>query len=253
MTFPPEHILTAFHAEASTQSRQLGAAWDNGVLVGDVVYAMAGPWASWSAKLREKLKVHGARVVRPVVASDGRYTAAGWKANQYVPGGLRGRVDEAAQLALRIDAVLADVPVPGNRDDVFARAERAAWEETGEAIVALPADVPVQVGHADVLGTTLFAAANPPTIVDVVPTAAPRPAGWSAALVIVDGLIAGFVDDAVCRRFNHVPHMDQLLLRAVAYRRHVNNLHPASKSNVRSEIERVEEMLVSRASEILAE
>ncbi|MDN6246780.1 MAG: hypothetical protein L0J38_09660, partial [Corynebacterium casei] len=67
-------------------------------------------------------------------------------------------------------------------------------------------------------------------------------------LVIIDGLIAGACDDGICDRFAHVPGIDQLLLRAVAYRRHVNNLHPESKSYTRSHIERMEEYLLSRVN-----
>ena len=48
-------------------------------------------------------------------------------------------------MALRLDAAIAEVPLPnGQRSDAFARAERAAWEETGEAYrPALLADVPL--------------------------------------------------------------------------------------------------------------
>ena len=101
------------------------------------------------------------------------------------------------------------------------------------------------------LGTTVFSGANPPALTDIVPSAAPRPVGWSAALVIVDGLIAGAVDDDISARFASVPGIQQLLLRAVAYRRYVNSLHPRSKATVRSNIERVEEALVSAASDTL--
>ncbi|OFT44740.1 hypothetical protein HMPREF3155_01795 [Corynebacterium sp. HMSC06D04] len=257
MLLPPEHVLNAFHAGANlrkVQSEVLGPEWDHGIKVGDVVFARANELSGWSAKVREKLAVEGARVVRPVLSTDARFTAAGWKANQYVPGQLRGRIDETAQMALRLDAALSTFPMPnvGQRDDVFARAERAAWAETGEAYSAeLTDSLPVGIAHVDVLGTTVYSGANPPALVDVVPSAAPRPLGWSAALVIVDGLVAESVDDGICSRFGHVPGMPQLLLRASAYRRYVNNLHPASKSTTRSNIERVEALLVSRASEIL--
>ena len=257
MLLPPEHVLSAFHAEANFRQicgEVLGPEWDHGIKVGDVVYARANEWSGWSAKVREKMSLAGARVVRPVLTTDARYTAAGWKANQYVPGQLRGRVDETAQMALRLDEAMSTVPLPnvGQRDDVFARAERAAWDETGEAYSDVDlAGIPVGIAHVDVLGTTIFADTNPPALVDVVPSAAPRPVGWSAALVIVDGLIADVVDDGICNRFGHVPGMSQLLLRASAYRRYVNNLHPQSKTTTRSNIERVEALLVSRSSEIL--
>ncbi|MDO5032085.1 hypothetical protein [Corynebacterium sp.] len=258
MMLPPEPVLSAFHAETTTRGASgeaMGPAWDNGIKVGDTVYAHANAWTAWSARVREKLAVPGARVARPVLASDGRYTAAGWKATQFIPGQVRGRIDEAVQLALRLDTAMSSAPLPagGQRSDVFARAENAAWEEDGEAYdMRALAGRPLVTAHMDLLGTTLFSGANPPAIVDLVPSCVPRPAGWTAALVMVDGLIAGAVDDGICARFAHVPGIDQLLLRAAAYRRYVNNLHPQSQSTTRSNIERVEEMMVSRASETLS-
>ena len=257
MPLPPEPVLAAFHAEASPRraaGEVLGTAWDNGIHLGDVVYAEAREWSGWSAKVREKLELPGARIARPVLTTDGRYTFSGWKATQFVPGHLRGRVDETAQLALRLDDAMVASPLPtvGHREDVFARAERAAWEETGEAYSDAELEgVELVTAHMDLLGTTIFSGVNPPALTDIVPSASPRPRGWSAALVMVDGLIAGVVDDDICARFAAVPGIRQLLLRAVAYRRYVNTLHPQSKSTVRSSIERVEETLVSVASDRL--
>ena len=43
MPLPPEHVLSAFHAETGAtgtrraQGDQLGPVWDNGIKVGDVV------------------------------------------------------------------------------------------------------------------------------------------------------------------------------------------------------------------------
>ncbi|WP_308607170.1 hypothetical protein [uncultured Corynebacterium sp.] len=257
MPLPPEPVLAAFNAEfhpRRTQGELVGPAWDNGIRVGDIVFAEARPWTGWSAKVREKLSVPGARIARPVLTADGRYTAAGWKATQFVEGQLRGRIDETVQLALRLDDALDVAPLPtmDRLEDVFARAERAAWEESGEAYSdAEFAHLPLVTAHMDLLGTTIFSGANPPALIDVVPSAAPRPAGWTAAIVMVDGLIAGAVDGDICTRFAAVPGMQQLLLRAVAYRRYVNILHPRSKATVRSNIERVEEALVSAASDRL--
>lgn len=257
MPLPPEPVLAAFNAEfhpRRTQGELVGPAWDNGIRVGDIVFAEARPWTGWSAKVREKLSVPGARIARPVLTADGRYTAAGWKATQFVEGQLRGRIDETVQLALGLDDALDVAPLPtmDRHEDVFARAERAAWEESGEAYSdAELAHLPLVTAHMDLLGTTIFSGANPPALIDVVPSAAPRPAGWTAAIVMVDGLIAGAVDGDICTRFAAVPGMQQLLLRAVAYRRYVNILHPRSKATVRSNIERVEEALVSAASDRL--
>ena len=168
--------------------------------------------------------------------------ATQWLAGKLVP----------ALLALKLADSLASVSEPtAQRDDVFARAEAAAWQETGEAYRSLAPDTELCVGHADLLASTIFHHLLPPTIVDLVPTAALRPRGYTCALVIVDGMIAGAVDDSICDRFAHIRDIDQLLLRAVAYRRHVNNLHPEAKANTRSHINRVEDLLVSRAYAML--
>ncbi|MEY8578947.1 hypothetical protein AALI21_11670 [Corynebacteriaceae bacterium 6-324] len=245
---PSEQVLSAFNASV-TQPEKMSSAWDYGWRVGDVVFARATDTAPWSAKLRLKLDIPGARVVRPMRSTDGRFVVGGWKANHHVAGSLSKRVDETAALALRWDEEMGtrDDSAP-QRDDVFSRAEMLAWEETGEGYQDLPKNLATVIGHADLLATTIYSGANAPVIVDVIPTAAPRPKGYSAALVIIDGLIAGACDDGICDRFAHVPGIDQLLLRAVAYRRHVNNLHPESKSYTRSHIERVEEYLLSRVN-----
>ncbi|MFH0412105.1 hypothetical protein ACG98H_08405 [Corynebacterium sp. L4756] len=247
---PSEQVLSAFNTRMSTPEK-MGSAWDYGWRIGDVVFARATDFAAWSAKLRLKLDIPGARVVRPLRSTDGRFVVGGWKANHVVTGSLSKRVDETAALALRWDAeMLTRDDSLVQRDDVFAAAEDAAWEETGEGYQALP-KLPETIGHADLLASTIYSGNNPPAIVDVIPTARLRPKGYSAALVIVDGLIAGAVDDGICDRFAHVPGIDQLLLRAVAYRRQVNNLHPESKSYTRSHIERVEEHLLSRVGAIM--
>lgn len=257
MAQPDDLVLYAFHApiKGQTAPEHMGYAWDNGWRYGDVVYAQAAPYAGWSAKVRDKLAVPGARVARPVLATNGRYIVGGWKATHVVEGQLTRRIDETAQLGLRVERAIAaaGVELPGKRDDIFARAEEAAWAETGEGYVDVPAweGAPRVTGHADLLGTTLYQGANPPAIVDVIPTAAPRPYGYTTALVIVDGLINEAVDAGICDRFGYIEGMDQLLLRAVAYRRHVNNLHPGAKSTTRSRIEDVESLLVSRSSATL--
>lgn len=282
MAQPDDLVLYAFRApiKSHVTPEHMGYAWDNGWRVGDVVYTQAASYAGWSAKIREKISVPGARIARPVVATNGNYVVGGWKATYFISGQLARRIDETAQLALRLEDAIAAVgiPAPARRTDIFAQAEVAAWAETGEGYEAWGGDeafavdapstgeapaAPVPApgaqgergvhslgvsvtGHADLLATTIFQGSNQPAIVDIVPTAQPRPKGYSAALVIVDGLINEAVDPGICDRFGYVPGLDQLLLRAVAYRRYINNYHPAAKTMVRSRIEAVEDMLLQR-------
>ncbi|APT93072.1 hypothetical protein CPHO_09450 [Corynebacterium phocae] len=253
MAQPDDLVLYAFHASVkdSASAEHLGYAWDNGWKVGDVVYSHAANHAGWSAKVRERLAIPGARVARPVIATNGRFTVGGWKATQFIPGHLARRIDETAQLAQRVERAMeeAGVTVPVDRQDIFARAERAAWEETGE--LYHPVSQQLVAGHADLLGTTIYEGLNPPAVVDLVPTAAPRPRGYTCALVVVDGLINGAVDEAICDRFSYIADFDQLLLRAAAYRRHVNNLHPAATTETRAQIHSVEDKLAARISATL--
>ena len=69
---------------------------------------------------------------------------------------------------------------------------------------------------------------------------------------MVDGLIAQAVDVGIADRFSYLPNIDHLLLRAVAYRRYVNSLHPAATTTARARIQQVEDLLVSRVSGTLS-
>src|SRR5699024_9003253 len=97
---PSEQVLSAFNASMS-QPEKMSVAWGYGWRRSDVVFERATDIAAWSAKLRLKLDVPGARVVRPMRATDGRFVVGGWKATHHVPGELSKRVDETAALALR--------------------------------------------------------------------------------------------------------------------------------------------------------
>ena len=140
MPVPPNHVCEAFQTPKEVPA-PLGHAWDNGTTIGDMALSQATPTALWSAKVRAGLSVEGARIARPILSTDGRYTVAGWKASAWSQGDLARRVDETALLALKLADSLASVPAPtAQRDDVFARAEAAAWQETGEAYRSLAPD-----------------------------------------------------------------------------------------------------------------
>ncbi|GAB3088069.1 hypothetical protein [Corynebacterium aquatimens] len=240
MAIIPGHVLTSFNAEGAPL-QPLGPAWDNGVRCGTIAIGSAPSHTKWSAGVREKLHVEGLRIARPVRSFDGRLVVGGYRASDFIDGLPQARIDEAVAAALRLDDALAEAKVEVPRldnDTVFARADRAVWEEHtvgphGQAV------------HMDFLGTCVFSGSLPPAITDIVPPVFPRPRGFSAALVLIDGLLAGAVDEGVLERWSHVPDIGFLCERALDYREMVAVQLGNTKSNESSIFESVRALLVS--------
>lgn len=248
----PDHVLSAFQvdeetpqalpsSQASSRVSSRGPAYR----FGRIVIAPATATSAWSAKVRERLadSVSGVAIARPVRATDGRFVVAGFTANEAVEGKLEQRVDEVVAASLRLERALREVGAAGElperaSDDRHAEADRAVWRGYG-----LEADEPVGVAHLDMLRSTLFRGLAEPLVVDLEPSARPRPAGYSAALVIVDGLLADAVDIHVVERWAHIPDLIFLLGRALEYR---EILAASEGANIRANIRRVEELLMSR-------
>lgn len=249
----PDHIRDAFQVGAGPAER-LEAAWDHGFRIGNTVFSKSvnAEIAPWSSKVRESLRPEGVRVARPIRSTDGRFVVAGWRASVYSTGSLSHRVDETVVAALRLADALIDAPRPEiSATSLFARADARAWGEQSGRIGSLlrPVEQPNQVGHADMLATTIYSGAQPPLVTDIVPVV--RPHGFTAALVIIDGLLLGAVDEGILRRFSHLPEIDQLLLRAFLYRRDIQELSENTESNIVSNLDRVEATLVSYVSDKL--
>ncbi|WKK61027.1 hypothetical protein QYQ98_08320 [Corynebacterium sp. P3-F1] len=234
----PGHVLTSFQADES-QAQPLGPEWGNGVRFGRIVIAGAPAHAAWSSKVREKITVPGVRVARPVRATDGRFIVAGYHATDFVEGEPGHRVDEAVAAALRFDDAMSYFPVPSlDRDDVWAQADRDTWRGHTDGNKKL------QIVHTDFLACCLFAGSLPPALTDFVPAAAARPHGYSAALTLIDGLLADAVDNAVLSRWSHVPDLLFLCERALDYREKLN-AEFGGDSNMGAKIDRVRNLLVS--------
>ena len=234
----PGHVLTSFQADDSHPS-PLGPEWGNGTRFGRMVIAEAPAHATWSSKLREKVTVPGVRVVRPVRTTDGRFTVAGYRASDFVEGEPGHRVDEAIAAALRFDGAVAYFPAPAlDRDDAWARADRAVWAAHPEYVKG------GQLSHADFFGCCIFDGSLPPALTDIVPAEGPRPHGYSAALTLIDGLLADAVDDAVLNRWSHIPDLLFLCERALEYRTSLAMTFGA-EANVSSNIDRVGSLLMS--------
>lgn len=255
---PPSHVIDGFGAIGAPEPA--GPAWDDGLRYGDVVLSRVAdaPVAAWSAKVRSALPAGGVAAVRSHRTSDGRHVLAGWQARQWAPGAPARRFDEAVVAAIALEEALAGLQRPrflsAGRGDVFFVCDRAAWAddpvaELGrildpdsvpgqDAAAALsaaaplielrrPVDAPDRPAHGDPLATMLFDGSATPVVTDIVPRW--RPAGWTPALVVADALAFGGADDGLPGRFAHLPHWDQLLLRAVLYRLFVHAAHPEAR------------------------
>jgi uncharacterized protein (TIGR02569 family) len=190
---------------------------------------------TWAAEVLSTVDEDGFRVARPVQSSGGRWVVDGWAAWQWVTGEHRlhgGPWDEAIAACERFHAAVADVGEPGflaRRHHHFAEADRMAW---GDGEVDLPAPIgPVvarlralvrpitarcQIVHGDFAGNLLFADALPPAVIDFSPYW--RPAGYPTALTIVDAVLWYGEGVGLISRAEHLPGLDQLLLRGLLFR-----------------------------------
>lgn len=259
---PPGHVLEAFGAEG--EPLRAGRAWDNGwIYNGSIVLSPVrnSAQALWSAKVRSALDVDGVRVSKSVRASDGRLVIAGWQARHFIPGEFSPRADETIVAAGRVEEALASIERPqfllDKEPDYFVSCNRAAWAADPIGILEQlldPGSVPradcaealtisgdllqlreelvvptghLQVCHADLVGTLLYDGATAPVLTDIVPVWQVR--GWTAALAAVDCLSMMGADEELLRRFDHLPNLGQLLVRAMCYRLFVHAIGPESQ------------------------
>lgn len=213
----PEHVLRAFQLDGPGEA--VPTAWGAGRRFGKVVVAPAGATSVWSGKVREKLagSIDGVRIARPVRATDGRLVVGGFAANEFVEGSPQARVDEVVGASLLIDASLATTRT--QPPTIPAGASGAALQEADRAVWA-GEDMPVEgvVAHLTLLRRCLFDGYEPVLVADFEPSLGLRPRGYTAALAIVDGLLAGAVDDRILARWAHVPHLDWLAVKALELR-----------------------------------
>lgn len=241
---PPAHVRAAFGArDAEPELIDAGPVWR----CGDAAIRPAGKpaEATWVAKTLDTLSVDNLRVARPLRSTDGRYVVGGWAATKYLSGRAEPRYDEVVEVAVKLHAATADLPRPrflDARTDLFAKADRLAWEEEQaeldpslggrlfELLAAYrkPVQLKPQVVHGDLFGNVLFAGDAAPGIIDF--TAYWRPAEYGAAVVVVDALSWGGADHGLTQRWSHLAEWPQVLLRATLFRLAVHALHPLSST-----------------------
>jgi uncharacterized protein (TIGR02569 family) len=276
---PPHHVCSTFGLRY-IEPESLGPDWDGGWRFGDVVLSPISDHAraAWSAKVRETLNVDGARVAKPVRATDGRYVVSGWRADTFIEGSPEPRHDEVVSLSVRLHAATARLekprfvtqpPVaPFSEIDVFVAADRAAWEpvplrdpkrtgllnpakpDADRSLTLIahladqrkPVSLPSQLVHGDLFGTVLFADAAAPGLTDITPYW--RPVSWAAAVVVVDALSWGGADLGLIERWDQMPEWPQMLVRALIFRLSVHALHPRSSINALLGLERTAERVL---------
>ena len=103
----------------------------------------------------------------------------------------------------------------GERDpgSVLAAAPRPLAAQLRSLLAALrPVRLPAQLIHGDLGGNVLFAAGEPPAVIDFSPYW--RPAGLALAVAAVDALTWSGADPAILGELADQPELDQLLARA---------------------------------------
>ena len=249
-------------------SEALSEAWDGGVRVGDLVVSRVADVerANWSAKTRETIVPSGVRLARPIRSTDGRFIVSGWRVNEYSPGEIHARADEVVAAAVRLGEAMAALPVPhfASREvatsatdtDLFDLADRAAWSDNPSRLLAVGLtqdteatalqqvalenaaqivqrchDVPgaPHVCHADMFATTVTSGGATPVVTDLVCVA--HPTAYTAAMAMVDAMIAGVANADILERFSFLRDIEQLVFRALLYRLYLHALHPHANSN----------------------
>jgi uncharacterized protein (TIGR02569 family) len=223
--------------------------------------------ASWQAEVFAGLRGPGFQVPQPVCAADGSWVVGGWAAWTTVDGEPDpvARWPELIAASRAFHTALADVPAPGwlgrgrNR---WAVADRVAWDETDVDLAPELADLvgelraatrpvlsPSQLVHGDIAGNVLFAAEQPPAVIDFSPYC--RPDGYALAVAAVDLLAWSAAPPGILDELADHDDIDQLLLRALIYRLVTESLgrpETDSRQAVRRANEPVVDLLLSRVS-----
>src|SRR6478752_1468189 len=191
----------------------------------------------------------GFRVPRPLrtVAGDGAAgdwvardpQAGAWVAWQWLPGepaswsGVSPFWPRLIAASRAFHAALAGRPAPpwlGRDGSQWTVGDQVAWGERdpGSILAAAPGPLaaqlrsllavlrpvrlPAQLIHGDLGGNVLFAAGEPPVVIDFSPYW--RPAGLALAVAAVDALTWSGADPAILGELADQPDLDQLLARA---------------------------------------
>jgi uncharacterized protein (TIGR02569 family) len=206
--------------------------------------------ARWTADLYRDLGLltacrdAGFRVPRPLGTAAGDWVAqdprgGAWVAWQWLAGepaswaGVSPSWPGLIAASRAFHAALAGRPAPpwlGRDGSQWTIGDQVAWGERdpGGVLAAAPGSLagqlrsllaalrpvrlPAQLIHGDLGGNVLFAAGEPPAVIDFSPYW--RPAGLALAIAAVDALTWSGADPAILDELAGEPELDQLLARA---------------------------------------
>jgi uncharacterized protein (TIGR02569 family) len=234
MTRPPAQILAAYDLDPG-RLRPLGGgqgtAWSAGNLILKPL-DMPLDELAWQEQILSHIREDGFRLARPVRALDGQLAVEGWSAWQRIEGEhLPRRWAEICAAGQRFHRASVGIPVPGwhrQRNDVFAQADLAAWDDAALSQFCSLAPVAQLAGrfrplhghdqliHGDLTTNVLFHPTLPPGIIDLSPYW--RPPLFATAIVIVDAMVWEGAGPSVLPLIGHRPHAAQYLLRAAVFR-----------------------------------
>ncbi|MFB9991781.1 TIGR02569 family protein [Deinococcus oregonensis] len=245
---PPRGVLEAFGLSGRPEPLAGGQAtvWRVGeaVLKPETHSAQDLEWqAQVLGQVRQaQMRETQVRVSRPLRSLSGEWLAEGWSAGTYLAGRHEpGRWTEILQVGRNFHLALVSVPRPAfleARTDHWAAADRMAWGEgslqpflEARHIRRLaerirPVHAPSQLIHGDLTGNVLFSDTHPPAVIDFSPYW--RPAGFALAIVVADALVWEGADEGLLEAVSEVADFAQLFLRALIFRRVVEELSSPS-------------------------
>src|SRR6266566_3259459 len=240
---PGPAVLASFGASADPVSLPggEGTAWR----AGQAVLKPAGDprVARWTADLYRDLDTVtarpdlGFRVPRPLRTSAGAWVAWQWLRGEPASwAGVSPSWPGLIAASRAFHAALAGRPAPpwlGRDGSQWTIGDQVAWGERDPGTVLAapgplagqlrsllaalrPVRLPAQLIHGDLGGNVLFAAGEPPAVIDFSPYW--RPAGLALAVAAVDALTWSGADPAILEELAGEPELDQLLAHAHVYR-----------------------------------
>lgn len=206
----------------------MGGTWR----AGDLVLKPAGraDLAIGLAELAEQIPpTKRVRIQKPLRSIAGAWTEHGYCAFQYLAGTeAPGRYAEKLDACDAFSEACAQLARPAffdERNDPWARADRAAWGESEETLARVFGQwidplrdhlrrlaLPSQIIHADITGNLIFADPLPVGVIDITPYW--RPAAFAKAVLAIDAIAWHGAPVEDFQRLFADPSMPQLLLRA---------------------------------------